>query len=122
MALKEANTPAFRNYAMQVVKNAEALADELAKLGWRVVEGGTKTHLLRVDTWLGGKGIGGREAADKLEAGGIIVNENTIPFDTRSPMDPSGLRLGSPPETTRGKKEKDFQEIARKIDAILRKG
>lgn len=120
VALKEANTSAFRKYALQVVKNAKAMADELAKLGWRVVEGGTESHLLRIDTWRDGKGIGGREAADKLESAGIIVNENTIPFDTRKPMDPSGLRLGSAPETTRGKKEKDFREIARKIDKILR--
>ena len=120
VALQEANTPAFRKYATQVVKNARALSDELAKLGWRIVEGGTETHLLRIDTWMNGKGIGGREAADKLEAAGIIVNENTIPFDTRKPMDPSGLRLGSAPETTRGKKEKDFREIARKIDKILK--
>src|SRR3989338_5040377 len=95
VALKEANTPAFQTYAAQVVKNAKALSDELARLGWRIVEGGTETHLLRVDTWMNGKGIGGREAADKLEAAGIIVNENTIPFDTRKPMDPSGIRLGS---------------------------
>ncbi len=120
VAMKEANTPAFRKYALQVVKNAKAMADELAKLGWRVVEGGTESHLLRIDTWRDGKGIGGREAADKLEAQGIIVNENTIPFDTRKPMDPSGLRLGSAPETTRGKKEKDFRAIARKIDKVLR--
>ncbi|OHA20504.1 MAG: serine hydroxymethyltransferase [Candidatus Taylorbacteria bacterium RIFCSPHIGHO2_01_FULL_51_15] len=120
VALREADTPAFKRYAAQVVSNARALADELARLGWRIVEGGTKTHLLRVDTWMNGKGMSGREAADKLEAAGIIVNENTIPFDTRKPMDPSGLRLGSAPETTRGKKEKDFREIARKIDAILR--
>ena len=120
VALREANTPAFRKYAAQVVKNAAALADELAKLGWRIVEGGTETHLLRVDVWRDGKGINGREAADKLEAAGIIVNENTIPFDTRTPVEPSGLRLGSAPETTRGKKEKDFRVIARKIDKILR--
>ncbi len=121
VALEEAKTPAFRKYAAQVIKNAKALADELAKLGWRIVEGGTETHLLRIDVWQAGKGIGGREAADKLEAAGIIVNENTIPNDTRTPVDPSGLRLGSAPETTRGKKEKDFREIARKIDAVLRK-
>ena len=121
VALKEANTSAFRKYATQVIKNTKALADELGKLGWRVVEGGTETHLLRIDVWQDGKGIGGREAADKLEAAGIIVNENTIPFDARKPMDPSGLRLGSAAETTRGKKEKDFREIARKIDKILRK-
>lgn len=120
VALKEANTSAFRKYASQVVKNAKALSDELAKLGWRIVEGGTETHLLRVDTWLDGKGIGGRDAADKLEAEGIVVNENTIPFDTRKPMDPSGLRLGSAPETTRGLTERDFRAIARRIDKILR--
>ncbi|MCR4311104.1 MAG: serine hydroxymethyltransferase, partial [Candidatus Taylorbacteria bacterium] len=91
-----------------------------AKLGWRVIEGGTETHLLRIDVWQDGKGIGGREAADRLEAEGIIVNENTIPFDTRKPMDPSGLRLGSAPETTRGKKEKDFRKIAQKINTVLR--
>jgi len=120
VALKEAATPAFRKYAAQVVKNAKALADELAKCGWRIVEGGTETHLLRIDVWRDGKGIGGRAAADKLEAAGIIVNENTIPFDTRSPVDPSGIRLGSAAETTRGRKEKDFREIARKIDKVLR--
>ncbi len=120
VALKEANTPAFRKYASQIIKNTKALSDELAKLGWRVVEGGTETHLLRIDTWRDGKGIGGREAADKLEKAGIIVNENTIPFDTRKPMDPSGLRLGTAPETTRGLKEKDFKKIAQKIDTVLR--
>ncbi|MDP3996683.1 MAG: serine hydroxymethyltransferase [bacterium] len=120
VALKEADTPAFKKYATQVVKNAEALSDELAKLGWRIVEGGTETHLLRVDVWQGGKGIGGREAADKLERAGIIVNENTIPFDTRKPVDPSGIRLGTAAETTRGKKEKDMRLIAKKIDKILR--
>jgi glycine hydroxymethyltransferase len=121
VALKEASAPAFRSYAKQVVKNAKVLADELSKLGWRVVAGGTETHLLRIDVWQDGKGMGGKEAADRLEAAGIIVNENTIPFDTRKPVDPSGLRLGTAAETTRGKKEKDMKKIAAKIDAILRK-
>lgn len=121
VALKEAATPAFKKYTVQVIKNTKVLADELSKLGWRIVEGGTETHLLRIDTWMDGKGIGGREAADKLEASGIIVNENTIPFDERKPMDPSGIRLGSAAETTRGKKEKDFHEIAQEINKILRK-
>jgi glycine hydroxymethyltransferase len=120
VALKEAATPAFKKYAARVVKNAKALSDELARLGWRIVEGGTETHLLRVDVWQGGKGMSGREAADKLEAAGIIVNENTIPFDERKPLDPSGIRLGSAAETTRGKREKDFRKIAQKIDAVLR--
>lgn len=121
VALKEANTPAFKKYAKQVIKNTKALSSELKRLGWRIVGGGTETHLLRVDVWMDGKGIGGREAADRLEAAGIIVNENTIPFDTRSPMDPSGLRLGAAAETTRGKKEGDMIKIARKIDTILRR-
>ncbi len=121
VALKEANTPAFKKYAKQVIKNANALAKELTKLGWRIVSGGTDTHLVLVDTWMDGKGISGAEASDRLEKNGIIVNKNTIPGEKRSPMDPSGIRLGSAAETTRGKKEKDFINIARKIDTILRK-
>ncbi|MEO8637974.1 MAG: serine hydroxymethyltransferase [Candidatus Taylorbacteria bacterium] len=121
VALKEAKTPAFKKYAVQVKKNAKALSDKLMSLGWRIVEGGTESHLLRVDVWKGGEGIGGKEAAEKLEAEGIIVNENMIPFDTRKPWDPSGIRLGSPAETTRGLKEKDFIAIAKRIDTILRK-
>jgi len=120
VALKEADSPAFKKYVKQIVRNTKALSDELSRLGWRIVEGGTQSHLLRIDVWRDGKGIGGREAADKLETAGIIVNENTIPFDTRSPMDPSGLRLGTAAETTRGKNEKDMKAIARKIDRILR--
>ncbi|MEK7208160.1 MAG: serine hydroxymethyltransferase [Patescibacteria group bacterium] len=120
VALKEAAAPAFKKYAAQVVKNAQALADALSKLGWRIVSGGTDSHLLLVDVWMGGKGIGGKEASERLEKAGIIVNKNTIPFDTRSPVDPSGIRLGTPPETTRGKKERNFKEISRKIDRVLR--
>lgn len=121
VALKEADTPAFKKYAKQVVKNAAALAGELVRLGWRIVSGGTDTHLLLVDVWMNGKGIGGKEASERLEKAGIIVNKNTIPNDTRSPVAPSGIRLGTPAETTRGKREKDFIKIARHIDKILRK-
>ena len=120
VALKEASEASFKNYAKQVIKNAQALADELARLGWRVVSGGTDSHLLLVDTWMDGEGIGGSEASDRLEKEGIIVNKNTIPFDERKPMDPSGIRLGTAAETTRGKKEKDFIKIAQKIDKILK--
>ncbi len=122
IALREASAPAFRKYAAQVVKNAEALSNEIARLGWRIVSGGTDSHLLLVDTWMNGTGIGGKEASERLEKAGIIVNKNAIPFDTRPPVDPSGIRLGSAAETTRGKKEKDFVAIARKIDRILRNG
>lgn len=120
VALKEAQGEAFKTYAKQVIENAQTLSDELAKLGWRVVSGGSDTHLLLVDTWMNGKGISGKEASDKLEKAGIIVNKNTIPFDERKPMDPSGIRLGTGAETTRGKTKEDFVEIAQKIDQILR--
>lgn len=121
VALKEASSPAFKKYAKQVVKNANALATELKKLGWKIISGGTDSHLVLMDTWMNGQGLPGKEASDRLEKNGIIVNKNTIPGETRSPMDPSGIRLGSAAETTRGKKEKDFVNIARKIDSILKK-
>ncbi len=121
VALKEANTPAFKKYAKQIVKNAKTLAAELQKLGWHVVSSGTDSHLILVDTWMNGKGISGKEAGERLEKEGIIVNMNTVPGDTRSVMDPSGIRLGTCAETTRGKKEKDMILIARKITKILRK-
>ena len=127
VALKEAISPDFKNYALQVKKNAKALADELSKLGWHIISGGTDTHLVLVDVWMGGiknekgaGGITGAEASDKLEKAGIIVNKNTIPKEGRSAFDPSGIRLGSAAETTRGKIEKDFVNIAKKIDKILK--
>ena len=113
--------PDFKIYAKQIIKNTKTLADELKKLGWRIVSGGTDTHLALVDTWMNGKGISGKEASDRLEKAGIIVNKNTIPRETRSPMDPSGIRIGTAAETTRGKKEKDMKLIARKIDVILKR-
>jgi len=120
IALKEASLPVFKTYAKQVVKNADTLAKELKKLGWKIISGGTDTHLVLVDTWMNGIGVSGKEASDRLEAEGIIVNKNTIPGETRSAMDPSGIRLGTAAETTRGKKEKDMIKIAQKIDKILR--
>lgn len=120
VALKEAMSPSFKKYARQVVKNAQVLAEELQKRGWRIISGGTDSHLLLVDTWMGGKGISGKEASERLEKAGIIVNMNTIPFDTRKPTDPSGIRLGTPAETTHGKKEKDMIKIADSIDKVLR--
>jgi glycine hydroxymethyltransferase len=119
VALKEAMTPAFKRYAKQVIKNAQALANELSSLGWRIISGGTDSHLILVD--VASQGVGGKEASDRLEAAGIIVNKNAIPFDTRPPVDPSGMRLGTAGETTRGKKEKDMVALAKKIDKVLRK-
>lgn len=120
VALKEAATPAFKKYAKQIIKNAKALGKALEAKGWRLVTGGTDSHLLLVDTWAGGKGISGKEASALLERAGIIVNMNTIPQDPRGVMDPSGIRLGTAAETTRGKKEKDMKAIADKIDKVLR--
>jgi glycine hydroxymethyltransferase len=120
VALREAATSDFKKYAKQIVKNANVLANELSKLGWRIVSGGTDSHLILVDTWMNGNGISGSDASKCLEKAGIIVNMNTIPNETRSPMDPSGIRLGTAAETTRGKKEGDMIKIARKIDAVLR--
>lgn len=121
VALKEASSPAFKKYAVQIKKNAKTLADELKNHGWRIISGGTDSHLILVDTWMDGRGISGKEASDRLEKEGIIVNKNAIPFDTRPPADPSGIRLGTAAETTRGKKEKDMKKIAERIDKVLRK-
>jgi len=117
VALAEDATQQFKKYAHQVVKNARALAREFQKLGWRVVSGGTDTHLILVD--VASRGIGGKEASEKLEAQGIIVNKNTIPYDPRPPVDPSGIRLGTPSLTTRGMKEKEMKKVAGLINAVL---
>lgn len=128
VALKEAGSKEFKTYASEVKKNAKALANELGKLGWHIISGGTDSHMVLVDVWMGGVknekgagGITGSIASDLLEKEGIIVNKNTIPKEERTAFDPSGIRLGTAAETTRGKKEKDFINIARKIDKILKK-
>ncbi|MEY4731614.1 MAG: Serine hydroxymethyltransferase [Candidatus Parcubacteria bacterium] len=117
VAMKEADSPAYRKYAQQIVKNAKSLAYELERLGFRIISGGTDSHLLLVDVMA--KGISGKEASTRLEKAGIICNMNTIPHDPRPPMDPSGIRLGTPAVTTRGMKEKDMQKIAKKIVKVL---
>ena len=119
-ALREASQKTFRTYAKQVVSNAQTLASELKKRGWRIVSGGTDTHLILVDTWMDGEGVTGTDASDRLEKAGIIVNKNTIPGDKRKPFDPSGIRIGTAAETTRGAKDRDMVKIAEKIDVILR--
>lgn len=120
VALREASQKSFQTYAKQVVCNAQTLAKELKAHGWRVVSGGTDSHLILLDTWMSGDGITGAEASDKLEDAGIIVNKNTIPGDTRKPFDPSGIRIGTAAETTRGAKEADMVKLAQKMDDILR--
>ena len=117
VCLKEAMSPGFKNYARQVVLNAKVLAEELKKRNWRIVSGGTDSHLFLMDVWQ--KKITGKEAEEKLEQVGVIVNKNTIPFDERSPFNPSGIRIGTPAITTRGMKEKEMRIIAELIDGIL---
>ncbi len=119
VALKEAASPAFKKYAKQVILNARKLALELSGLGWKIISGGTDSHLILVDVF-GTVGYGGKEASERLEKAGIIVNKNAIPFDTRPPVDPSGIRLGTAGETTRGAKEKDMVALAKRMDKILR--
>ncbi|MEM4268392.1 MAG: serine hydroxymethyltransferase [Candidatus Woesearchaeota archaeon] len=117
VAFKEALHPSFQLYAKQIVKNAQALAEGLMDNGLRVVSGGTDNHLVLVD--LTSKGVTGKEAENALDRANITVNKNMIPFDTRSPMDPSGIRLGSPALTTRGMKESEMKEIAEIICRII---
>ena len=117
VALEEAMQPQFKKYAAQIVKNARVLGSELQKKGWRIVSGGTENHLLLVDTWA--RGVTGADASDALEKHGIIVNKNTIPYDTRSPFSPSGIRIGTAAVTTQGMKERDMKKIAGRIDEIL---
>jgi glycine hydroxymethyltransferase len=116
-ALEEASRPAFKKYAAQIVKNAKTLADELERLGWRTVSGGTSTHLILMD--VAARGLSGKDASVRLEENGIIANYNTIPYDPRPPMDPSGIRLGTPTLTTRGMKEKEMKQVAGFINAVL---
>lgn len=117
VALYESSQPAFRVYARQIIKNAKVLARELERLGWRIVSGGTDSPLFLVDTMQ--NGIGGKTASEKLEKAGIIVNKNAIPYDTRKPTDPSGIRIGTPALTTRGMREREMKFVARWIDKVL---
>jgi len=119
VCLKEASTPAFKKYAKQIVKNAKALAEELKKLGFKLVTDGTDNHLILVD--LRNKNIGGPEAQDLLELAGITINKNTIPFDPNPPFKPSGIRMGTPAITSRGMKEKDMAKIAGWINEVISK-
>jgi glycine hydroxymethyltransferase len=110
VCLKEAAAPEFRDYQKQVVANARALAAGLAKLGFRIVTGGTDNHLFLVD--MHSRGITGRDAELALERSGMTVNKNAIPFDPLPPMKAGGIRVGSPAVTTRGMREPEMQKIA----------
>jgi glycine hydroxymethyltransferase len=113
----EAMQPAFKDYAKQVVANAKVLAESLSKEGFRIISGGTDTHVMLIDVFA--KGMLGSEAEKALGEAGITVNKNAIPFDTNPPMKPSGIRVGSPALTTRGMKEPEMRQIGQWISQAL---
>ena len=117
VCLSEALKPSFKKYARQVVENAQTLAKEFVRFGYDVVSGGTDKHLVLVD--LRNKSLSGKTVAVALEEANIIVNANTVPFDTASPMNPSGLRMGTPAITTRGMKKKEMKKIAGWMHKII---
>ena len=117
ICFQEAMQPEFRDYAKQVVANAKVLAETLAAEGFRVISGGTDTHLMLVDVF--SKGMFGSEAEKALGEAGITVNKNAIPFDTNPPLKPSGIRIGTPALTTRGMKEAEMRQVGRWIAKAL---
>ena len=117
VAFHEAATPAWREYQKQIVKNAATLASALMERGYRLVSGGTDTHLMLMD--LTSRGITGKDAQEALDRAWITVNKNTVPFETKSPMVTSGIRVGTPAVTSRGMREAEMTEIARLIDRVL---
>jgi glycine hydroxymethyltransferase len=119
VCFKEAATEEFRNYIRQVLKNAKTLAARIAARKFRIVSGGTDTHLLLVDVF--SKGINGKQAEQALDRAGITVNKNAIPFDQNPPLTPSGIRIGTPALTTRGMKEAEMEAIGDWIADVLDK-
>lgn len=117
VCFQEAMQPSFRAYQEQIVRNAGALADGMKRNGFRLVSGGTDNHLMLVD--VGARGVTGKDCQIALDAAGITVNKNTIPFETRSPFQASGIRLGTPAVTTRGMKEPEMAAIADMISEVL---
>ena len=117
VCFREAMQPDFRDYARQVVANAKVLAETLAAEGFRIISGGTDTHLMLVDVF--SKGMLGSEAEKALDQAGITVNKNAIPFDTNPPLKPSGIRIGTPALTTRGMKEAEMRQVGRWISEAL---
>ncbi len=118
VAFKEALNPDFQEYAAQVIKNAKKLSDLLQSRGYRVISGGTDNHLMLIDAF-SSKGVTGKEAEHALESVGISINKNMVPYDVRKPMDPSGIRLGTPALTTRGMKEDDMEVVSDLIDRAI---
>jgi glycine hydroxymethyltransferase len=120
VCFKEAMQPEFKNYAEQVIKNAKVLADEFMKRGYKVITGGTDSHIVLID--VSSKGVSGGDVERELYKAGIVLNKNVIPFDTRPPMNPSGIRIGTPAVTTRGMKEEEMRQIASLIDEVISSG
>jgi glycine hydroxymethyltransferase len=117
VSFKEALTPEFREYQRQIVANAKALAEAMIGQGFRLVSGGTDTHVMLVD--VGAKGLTGKACEAALDQAGLTVNKNTIPFETKSPMITSGIRLGTPALTTRGMREAEMRTVAALIAEVL---
>ncbi len=117
VALKEAATPAFREYAHQVVRNSKALAAGLKERGFDLVSGGTDNHLAVID--MTSKKVWGKQTAQALDKAGIVANYNTIPYDPRRPFSPSGVRIGTPSVTSRGMRESDMARVAAWIDEVV---
>jgi glycine hydroxymethyltransferase len=118
VAFQEALQPEFKEYQKQIIKNAQAMADELKNQGFRIVSGGTDNHLMLVD--LTAKGVTGKDAQDALDRAAITVNKNGIPFDTQGPQVTSGIRIGTPAVTTRGMKEGEMRLIASYIADVIK--
>ena len=118
VAFGEALKPSFKSYAKQVIKNAKILENELNQKGFKIMFGGTDYHMVLVDV-MGSKGVTGKQAEHALDEAGITVNKNMIPDDPRSPMDPSGIRIGVQAITSRGMKEKEIKKIVQWIDLII---
>ena len=117
VAFKEALEPGFETYGKQVIRNAQALAKKLVSLGFYIISGGTDNHLMLVD--LRSKNVTGKDAQEALDQAGITVNKNAVPFDDKSPLITSGIRIGSPALTTRGMKEKEMEYIGGLIDEVI---
>lgn len=115
VAFAEALKPSFKKYSAQVISNAKAMSAAFQKKGYRIVSGGTDNHLMLIDVF-GSKGVTGKESEHALETAGISINKNMVPYDVRKPMDPSGIRVGTPALTTRGMKEKHMEIVVELID------
>jgi len=118
VAFKEALEPGFKDYSKQVIKNAQALADAMVKRGYNIISGGTDNHLMLID--LRNKNVTGKDAQEALDAAGITVNKNAVPFDDKSPLITSGIRVGTPALTTRGMEEAEMRTVAEFIDEVVR--